>query len=233
MSHLRIFGPKPDYDEKPTKEGKFRDYYLSVRTGTMSFIQYGFELDPRDPQDETKRVPGRFDSGRVVLLVLNDHRNVHYQFEGDDELRSLGPMGSKNSVVILWPGNEEPPRELSPAAIFPHTRASGGPCHWPRESYAHPAGSHRPGGDEGNWDTALVLKDSSRRYVYEYITDGRNDAYRFELDQNAKEMTAWLWEEGKPKPQHLLPEGVTLKRAVQTESGGPQEEGGALPYPPA
>jgi len=220
MSHFKACDPEKHNAELP---GSMEDSCLSVRTGKMSFIQFGFRQDPGEKET------GKFQSDRVVLLVLNDHRNVQYQIENGNEVLNLNSQQLKDHVCILWPKGEAVPVELSPEYLFGHrspgTRGQGERI-WPRESYTDDKGIRR------DWDAALVFRDPSNQYAYEYRTsvDEYTDDYRFALE--SEEIVAWLWEKDESAPTLLLPEGQTVTRALQAESGGAQGAGGALPYPP-
>jgi len=222
MSHFKLSDPKRDNPLIPDAD-KDKDACLSVRTGKMSFIQYGFKQDPG------VGVKGKFDSNRVVLLVLNNHRNVHYEIESESDTQTLSSQRMQDHVCILWPKDQgTPPKELSPQYLFKHHEENvrgEGRREWPRESFMS---------DQGplEWDAALVYLDPSGNYAYHYHTglDKCTDDYRFSLESG--EIVAWLWENKAEKPVRLLPAGVTVTRAMQAKSGGPQGEGGALPYPP-
>ncbi len=220
MSHFKACNLEKDNAALP---GSMENSCLSVRTGKMSFIQFGFRQDPG------AKVTGKFQSDKVVLLVLNDHRNVQYQIENGNEVLDLSSQQLKDHVCILWPKGKTVPVELSPEYLFGHrspdTRGQGERI-WPRESYTDDQGIRR------DWDSALVFRDPSNQYAYEYRTgaDGCTDDYRFALE--SEEIVAWLWKKDESAPKLLLPEGQTVTRALQAESGGAQGEGGALPYPP-
>lgn len=220
MSHFKVINPR---DKKPEAADPPDDNCLSIRSGKMSFVQYGFTQDPGDG------VAGGFDRKRVVLLVLNNHQNVIYELESESGTHVLSTEEAKDHVCILWPESmKEPPIELSPKYLFEHRvdKVRGGDSrHWPRESFDSK-------GQQLEWNAALVYYDPKNEYAYQYHTDkaGRTDDYRFAL--GSEKIVAWLWEKTAKKPEPLFKPGETVKRAMQAKAGGPQGEGGALPYPP-
>ncbi len=220
MSHFKVSNPSR---KNPQIDDAIQGASLSVRSGKMSFIQYGFLQDP-GPE-----VEGHFDPKRVVLLVLNDSKNVQYEIEGAESTRALGPHG-EDHVIILWPKSMEgpPPKALSPKHLFGYHLEDArktGPRDWPRESFRGKDG-------QGQWNSALVYYDPSGSYGYYYNTGpGKcTDDYRFVL--KSEELIAWVWESEADEPRHLLEDGETVKNALEAQAGGSQGEGGALPYPP-
>jgi len=221
MSNFKVSNPKRS---NPPIPNITKDACLSVRTGKMSFIQYGFVQDPG------VGVEGKFDGNRVVLLVLNNHKNVQYEIVSESGTHTLGSGQVRDEVCILWPKNlGVPPKELSPGYLFEHSeydiRGKKESRKWPRELFKSEQAPLE-------WDAALVYLDPTGNYAYRYHTgpDKCTDDYRFSLE--SQEIVAWLWKADAKEPVRLLPEGETVTRAMQAKSGGPQGEGGALPYPP-
>jgi hypothetical protein len=134
----------------------------------------------------------------------------------------------KDKVCILWPKNGgDIPDTLSPEHLLHfEVEATNGEekREWPHEYF-------KLYDEILRYDTALVYRDPTRQYTYEYdkTADKADDDYRFKLKENA--IGVWLWELGQDRPKPLLDE-KTVTRVVQAQNGGAQSEGGALPYPP-
>jgi hypothetical protein len=193
----------------------------------LSFVQYGFEHDTRGKG----LGKGAYKDDQVILLVLNNHTKLQYEIcptGSEDPVDPEKLKNMKDKVCILWPKNGGPiPDTLSPEHLF-HFKAEAEDGEeereWPHEYF-------ELYGDILRYDTALVYKDPTKQYTYEYgkTADGVGDDYRFKFHENA--IGVWLWEQGHDRPEPLLDE-KTVRRVVQAQSGGAQKEGGALPYPP-
>ncbi len=203
----------------------FGGNHLTVQTGKMSFVQYGFEDDP-GPDG------GSFHPDQVVLLVLNNSRSVVYEFEDASGHTSSYPSSPESPpedyVVILWPRDEGmPPDDLAPEKLFEHVKPKKNK-RWPREYF-------QTGNRTECWNTALVFKDQNQNYAYRCLPNGGSDTYLFSLKD--LDVVPWIWERSASGVEGTLrrllgDSAAPLLRAVEARAGGPQQTNGGLPYPP-